>query len=109
MHMPKVATPPHLGVRGECRDLPCFHVHPCAQDGTVKVWEWFSGRLLCSEQVGEVPPDGGDGGVTDAVTKVTCSRTDPPMVVAASEKSVLYMSCCRCEKNAYLRGGLGYC
>lgn len=84
MHIPKVATPPPLGVRGECQDFPCPHVHSSAQDGTVKVWEWLRGRLLCSEQVGEVPPDG--EGVADAVTKIACSTTDPPVVVAATEK-----------------------
>jgi hypothetical protein len=51
----------------------------------VKVWDWVSGRLISSEQIGGVL----EGGEMDAVTKVTCrAGSGSSMIVAALERLV---------------------
>lgn len=88
--MPKVPKSSPLKLWGKAKgsklrsSIYCSLAFP--QDGTVKVWEWITGRLLGSELVGRAQEDGEN----EAVTKVCCSASlDPPLVVAAIEKSVL--------------------
>lgn len=71
----------------------------------MKVWEWGTGRLLGSEQVGRVRDSEGatddadtDVGEIEAVTKVCCSSQDPPLVVASVEKLVR----CLCTVDTFL-------
>lgn len=57
----------------------------------MKVWEWIKGRLICSEQVGEVREEEGEGEgeAIEAIIKTCCSScTDSPLIVAALEKLV---------------------
>lgn len=60
-----------------------------AQDGSIKVWEWLTGKLLGSTQVGqEVMGGGANASEVEAVTKVCCSSQDPAFVVTSLEKLV---------------------
>ena len=46
------------------------------------MWEWMEGKLLDSQLVGGTQ----SGGEREAVTKISCSSSDPPFVAVMLEK-----------------------
>ena len=101
MFVSGVATPPHLRLRGENKQTnkpankQTNFFFSLLKDGSVKVWEWMRGRLICSEQVGKVDrgvveeEEEQEEGTIEAVIKTCCSSCpDSPLIVAALEKLV---------------------